>query len=262
MGKRLLDQAIDAVEQSYVTFPYILLTKYQSIGLTDQEAMVVLQAAAYQQIEHSFPSLDELVSRMSISKDQIAAILQSLLGQGLLVHANHRLSLRPLFERMIGVHANENAALSVFTRFEEEFGRLLSPLEYEQVIHWIDEDGYTEWLIVEALRESVLAGVYNFRYVDTILREWERSNIKTEQQLTDHRKRHRGVQRSDRQAAASKSSSGGRQGAPRPDKQTPEERIVPAVQPGKYERFYQVYKGTATHPAAQETQDLNSRPPG
>ena len=245
MGKRLLDQAIDAIEQGYVTFPYILLTKYRSIGLTDQEAMVVFQAASYQQIEHSFPTLDELVPRMSISKDQIAAILQSLLGQGLLVHTDHRLSLRPLFERMIGVQSNQNVALSVFTRFEEEFGRLLSPLEYEQVIHWIDEDGYTEWLIVEALRESVLAGVYNFRYVDTILREWERSNIKTEQQLTEHRKRHRGTQRGDRTPVSSKSAAG-RQGAPRVDKQSPEERIVPAVQPGKYERFYQVYKGTAT----------------
>ncbi len=251
MGKRLLDHAIDAIEQSYVTFPYILLTKYRSIGLTDQEAMVVFQAAAYQQIEHSFPSLDELVSRMSISKDQIAAILQSLLGQGLLVHTNHRLSLRPLFERMIGVQSNQSVALSVFTRFEEEFGRLLSPLEYEQVIHWIDEDGYTEWLIVEALRESVLAGVYNFRYVDTILREWERSNVKTEQQLTEHRKRHRVTQRGDKAPGPNK-SSGSRQGAPRPDRQAADERIVPAVQPGKYERFYQVYKGTSAPSASPE----------
>ncbi len=248
MKSRPLDQALEALEWNFATFPYIVLTHYHTLGLSDHDAMVILHIMAYQQVEHSFPSVDELSDRMSLSRQDIAATLQRLFGDGLMVHEGQRVSIRPLITRMFGVEDQEKVVLSVFTRFEEEFGRLLSPLEYEQIVKWMEEDDYKEWMIIEALRESVLAGVYNFRYVDTILRDWGRSKITSESQLSDYLKRHR--QRLDDKSKERRSSprKSDATSGKLTTKDEQEERVVPAAQPGKYERFYQLYRqasGTA-----------------
>ena len=250
MGLKPINELMDAMEWEYVTFPYMVFRKYREFGISDKEVLVMLQIIAYQQIERNFPSLSELEARMDLDKEQIAAILQHLFASGLISQMEDRVSIRPLIEKIVGIHDNNELLVSVFTRFEEEFGRLLSPLEYEQITRWLDEDHYPEWMIVEALRESVLAGVYNFRYVDTILREWERANVKSEAQLAEHRKRHQ------RQAKGRNVNSPVRQNVAtdHKSKEAPTGdggRVVPAAQPGKYERFYQVYKNNSNPTANQ-----------
>ena len=238
MKSRPLDQALAALEWNHATIPYLFFTKYHSLGLSDQEAMVVFHIVAYQQVEHSFPSLDELSDRMSLTRQDIAMVIQRLLGDGFILHEGQRVSIRPLLEKMVGIIDQEKIAMNVFTRFEEEFGRLLSPLEYEQIVRWIEVDTYAEWMIIEALRESILAGVYNFRYVDTVLRDWGRAHIKTQHELTDYLKRHK--QRNDSKDKTNRKHD---ETFVKPTTaKDKEERVVPAAQPGKYERFYQLYQ--------------------
>ena len=59
----------------------------------------------------------------------------------------------------------------IFSKIEEEFGRTLSPIEYETIKRWLDSN-MKEELIVEALKEAVLNGVYNIKYIDKILYDW------------------------------------------------------------------------------------------
>lgn len=68
---------------------------------------------------------------------------------------------------------------SIFILFEQEFGRPLSPFEIETITVWLDEDVIKPSLIKAGLRESVLMGKLNFRYIDRILREWQRKGIKS-----------------------------------------------------------------------------------
>src|SRR5699024_2858116 len=65
-----------------------------------------------------------------------------------------------------------------FLLFEQEFGRPLSPFEIETITVWLDEDVIQPALIKAGLRESVLMGKLNFRYIDRILREWQKKGIK------------------------------------------------------------------------------------
>ena len=234
------ERLLDALEGGQAHFPQAFFAAYKSLGLTDTDAMLVLQIITYQQAERSFPSLDELGERMSLGRDGIAASLQRLTGTGLLQQSDQRASIRPLLERLYGLHESMAAAQSVFVRFEQEFGRLLSPLEYEQVMRWMDDDRHPEWLVVEALRESVMAGVFNFRYVDTILRDWARARIATEQQLADYRKGR--ARRGDEPASGA--SGNRRQTGTAANTQAARgrtERVVPAAQPGKYSKFYELY---------------------
>lgn len=254
MGSKPIDQLLETLEYSHVTFPYLLLVHYKSLGVTEQEAMLLLHILAYQQMEGRFPDLDVLTERMGLTKEQIAISLQRFTLSGLIFQDKQRLSIRPLIEQMIGLREHTSNRLSIFSSFENEFGRLLSPLEQEQIASWLDDDKYPLWMIVEALRESVLSGVYKLRYVDTVLREWARARIKTESQLAEHRSQHRG-----RGAIATESRTRASSSVPnknRTEQQGKEQdqsaRVLPAAQPGKYERFYQLYKSREEASAAND----------
>lgn len=66
----------------------------------------------------------------------------------------------------------------IFSKFENTFGRTLSNIDYEIINAWM-EKGFSEELILEALREAEYNGVLNLRYIDKILYEWNRKGFKT-----------------------------------------------------------------------------------
>lgn len=84
----------------------------------------------------------------------------------------------------INVHQEEAVIMNLTAKerdlyhaFENEFGRLLSPFEIEQVLAWLDEHDIA--LIMEALRQAVMRGKHNFKYIGSILREWQKNNLRT-----------------------------------------------------------------------------------
>ena len=68
--------------------------------------------------------------------------------------------------------------VNLYTVFEKEFGRPLSPFECETLGMWEDQDQHHPNLIQAALREAVMSGKLNFRYIDRILFEWKRMVLK------------------------------------------------------------------------------------
>lgn len=77
----------------------------------------------------------------------------------------------------------EEESRSLFSIFEKEFGRPLSPMECETISGWVDQDHYLEELILLALKEAVFAGKLHFRYIDRILLEWSRNRLKNAQDV-------------------------------------------------------------------------------
>ena len=65
----------------------------------------------------------------------------------------------------------------IYSIFEKEFGRTLSSMDYEIINAWID-NGFSEDLVIAALKEAVYNGVPNLRYIDKVLYEWNRKGIK------------------------------------------------------------------------------------
>ena len=76
----------------------------------------------------------------------------------------------------------------IFKLFEQEFGRFLSPMECESISMWLDDDGHSVEIIRAALKEAVLAEKMSLRYIDRILFEWKKKNVKTLSMLKDMRK--------------------------------------------------------------------------
>ena len=78
----------------------------------------------------------------------------------------------------------------VFKVLEKELGKPLSPIEIEIVKAW-KESNYSDEIIREAIKESVMNGVASLRYIDKILYEWSKKGIKTEEDVEKNRKQFR-----------------------------------------------------------------------
>ena len=72
---------------------------------------------------------------------------------------------------------NKEKKSSIFEKFESEFGRTLSPMEYEIINGWLDK--YDESLLLEALKEAIFSNARQLKYITRILEEWHQKGYKT-----------------------------------------------------------------------------------
>lgn len=82
-----------------------------------------------------------------------------------------------IFSKMLEDKSTDEGNSDLFDLFEKEFGRTLSPMEYEIINSWV-ESKIDKGLIISALKEAVFNGVNNLRYIDKILYEWNKKGIK------------------------------------------------------------------------------------
>jgi len=82
-------------------------------------------------------------------------------------------------------------ATNIFSVFEQEFGRPLTPIEYEIINAWLKGD-MNEELIIGALKEATFNGVSNLRYIDKIIFEWGKKGFKSMQDVNNHLKPSKG----------------------------------------------------------------------
>ncbi len=88
----------------------------------------------------------------------------------------------------INVNIKKQTVTNIYTTFEKEFGRPLSPVEYEIIKAWITS-GISEELIKGALKEAVFNNVRNLRYIDKILSEWEKKGFKSVDEVDSYLKK-------------------------------------------------------------------------
>jgi DNA replication protein len=185
---------IDWITEGHVSVPKALLKHYTDIGLNEEECMLLLHVHAFIHEGNLFPTPEQLSSQMTASSEKCASMLRALVQKRVLKLEQHQdeanglysesYSLVPLWEKLLFYYFknrqySHDQGDDLFTIFEREFGRPLSPLECESLSMWMDEDEHSAPLIKAALKESVMAGKLNFRYIDRILLEWKKNGIKT-----------------------------------------------------------------------------------
>ena len=120
----------------------------------------------------------ELLESISFLKDKkILTIEMEKNESGIL---EERVNISSFYDIIFSEFLNEEDKKQdsdLFSTFENEFGRSLSPLEYEIINSWL-ESKINKELILSALKEAVFNGVNNLRYIDKILFEWNKKGIK------------------------------------------------------------------------------------
>ncbi len=192
-------------EQKTVLIPQLFFKHYKELKITDDEAIILLHLIAFHAENNDFPTPNDLEQRLHKTNNEIAIQLQRLLQKGFLEISQgvdnsgklfEKYSVYPLWERILDfIESQErtdekiskkNEEGELFSIFEQEFGRLLSPMELETISMWLDVDHHSPEVIKAALKEAVVAGKVSLRYIDRILFEWKKKNITSIKQVEQH----------------------------------------------------------------------------
>ena len=95
-----------------------------------------------------------------------------------------------LFNIIIDKNHEATINTDLFTLFETELGRTISPMEVEIIKEWL-HDGNSEELIKEALKEAIYNNARNLKYIDRILFNWRTKGIKTKKDILEEKKNYR-----------------------------------------------------------------------
>ena len=185
-------------EQGNVTISQLFFSHYKALNVKDEEALLLLHLIAYGEAGNHFPTPQNLVDRTHFNENKVVTILQRLVQKGLVQIEQHMdqngvhyeyYAFHRLWEQLLDcIEQEENKVEAeqekveegeIYKLFEQEFGRLLSPMEYETIGMWFDQDNHSASLIRLALKEAVVAQKLSLRYIDRILFEWKKKNIKT-----------------------------------------------------------------------------------
>ncbi|WP_432359015.1 DnaD domain protein [Sporosarcina sp. UB5] len=186
------------IEQGNVTIPQLFFQHYKVLEIKDIDAVLLMHMYAFQASGSQFPTPSDLAKRMHLTENEVSEILQRFMQRGLLKIQQgedengvlyEQFSLQPLWNRLLDIVQAEQTVVEeqkdkdeegeIFSLFEQEFGRLLSPMECETITMWLDDDGHTVQIIRAALKEAVLAQKLSMRYIDRILFEWKKKRVKT-----------------------------------------------------------------------------------
>lgn len=193
------------IHDGNITIPHALLTHYQQLNINEEELVLLLHVISFLEKGNAFPTPSDISSRMTVTSTQCSNLLRRLMQKGLLALEKgttdtgilyERYSIEPLWNQLINQfllnESNQNkqdqqrTEMDLYTIFEQEFGRPLSPYECETLTLWLDDDRHEPIIIKAALREAVISGKLNFRYIDRILFEWKKNGIKTIEQAKSY----------------------------------------------------------------------------
>lgn len=73
---------------------------------------------------------------------------------------------------------------NIYDFIEENFGRTLNPLEFEEISTWEDNE-----LTRYAIKEAVLSGKYNIKYISVVLNSYKNNSITTVQQAQEEKEK-------------------------------------------------------------------------
>lgn len=191
---------VDILRQGHLVIPLYFLQHYKKLKVTLEEFVFLMYL--YQLGDKSLfnPSKYEKELNIELSKvmEYISGLTDKKLIQVEVVKNDKGLMeevvlLDGLYRKislLMVEQRNEKSSYqsNIFEVIEKEFGRTLSPIEYEIIKAWLDND-MSEELIKEAIKEATFNGVSNLRYIDKILYEWGKLGIKTAKDVDNHRKK-------------------------------------------------------------------------
>jgi len=189
----MLDKVTNLIEQKPYFVPALLLNNYRKLNITDSELIVLI----YLVNNSSVFNPKQIAITIDIEYKELMGIITSLMEKDIIkidvinnkIKEEH-INLNSLYNKLSFIIINDEIKeerKNLFVAFEKEFGRTLSPLDYEIISDWQTE--FTDELILLALKEAVFNGVTNLRYVDRIIREWHKKGIKNEQDVINNKKK-------------------------------------------------------------------------
>ncbi|MCL1975006.1 MAG: DnaD domain protein [Firmicutes bacterium] len=208
--KNLNNRFMQEMFMDSLNVPCMLLREYEQIGITEQELVLLLRLLLLYYKKGNF-TLNMTATEFSITEDEAAGLINPLVAKDILIclgEGREEYTLDGLFVQLYELwvldkrRSQKNATQrtrraetqkrqlaevgQLYRVFEREMGRSLSPIENEKISQWLEVDKQSPELILEALRRSVLHGKTTFAYIDKILLNWRRQNLRTSADIELH----------------------------------------------------------------------------
>lgn len=194
------EKVISILKDKPVVIPRILLNNYKKLNISDSELIMIMVLLSFGDKITYNP--EEFAKEINGDKHQVMNIINNLIHKNIISleierinkKANEYLSLDLLYDKLFNLIIDKKEEkeidISIFDTFEKELGRTLSPMEYGQIQEWITS-GNSQEMITYALREAVLNGVSNLRYIDSILNDWKKKGYKNKNDVLKDREMYR-----------------------------------------------------------------------
>ncbi len=182
-----------------ITIPIFLFKHYKKWNITLEEFLFLMYF--YHLGDRFLFNPQEFSNQLGMELSEVMEKVDSLTSKGLIrveVSKNEKgfmeeiVLLDDFFQKLsylVMDEGEEKVDSNVYELIEKEFGRTLSPMEYEIIKAWLDNH-MSEDLIKEAVKEATFNGVSNLRYIDKILYEWGKSGIQSVEDVEKRRKKH------------------------------------------------------------------------
>ena len=195
------NNVLNLLKDSPIVIPRILFNNYRKLNITEEELVIVMLIISLgNEIEYN---PDIFVNELGMERHKVMELIGNLISKNILSlemvkngrKTEEHICISLLYDKLLNIvidSRDEDVKIddSIFSIFEEELGRLLSSMEIEQIKEWITTYK-NEDLIKAALKEAVLNGVSNLRYVDTILNEWSKKGYKNREDIERDRENYR-----------------------------------------------------------------------
>lgn len=175
-----------------------LLDHYNELGLNETELVILIKLLHASETSNKQPSIETLQQGSALDSREITSIIQTLIQHDLLeLNVNkdeegkftEYMNLDQFYDRLSEImqqmnvkqveHESELEFNTLFQKIEQAFGRPLSPYEIETLNQWLDIDKHDLSVIQAALNEAESQNKMSFKYIDRILLNWKKNNVKT-----------------------------------------------------------------------------------
>lgn len=175
-----------------------LLDHYNELGLNETELVILIKLLHASETSNKQPSIEALQQGSALDSREITSIIQTLIQHDLLeLNVNkdeegkftEYMNLDQFYDRLSEImqqmnvkqveHESELEFNTLFQKIEQAFGRPLSPYEIETLNQWLDIDKHDLSVIQAALNEAESQNKMSFKYIDRILLNWKKNNVKT-----------------------------------------------------------------------------------
>ena len=183
-----------------IDFRFLLLESYKKLNINEKELAVIFMIDHLTSQGNPFISPDILSLKMTMSQQEIDEAMTGLLTRGLIEFTTKNgktvTSLDPLKQKLFRefqmTSTFEDAARksekvneminNVYGQFEQILERPLSQVEFSRIREWISY-GYTDEMIIGALKESISRGKKSLQSVDKILLSWSERDDREQEMI-------------------------------------------------------------------------------
>lgn len=196
LGDIMLDKMIHLLKEPYVFLPKLLLENYQTLKISEKQVLILIVLLNEKESIYN-PGKISTVLKMPLNR--VLDMINDLMNKDILkievrkvgrIREEH-IVLDPLYKKLAFFMVQEEEVKEkkdIYSVFEKEFGRTLSPMEYEIITGWIDKN-YKEELILLALKEAVFNHVSSLSYVERILQGWKQKGIQNKEDVEKEKMR-------------------------------------------------------------------------